>query len=339
MKKAFLIGINLLIVINLFATTYKSNSIGQKLGKYNNDSEYYLIEKEDNNIIEQELYKNDELIQKKTITVTGTTKTIVIEENSSIIKRTYDNNYIISEDNGSTRTNYYYDKNLLYEKTIISNDQLVEYYKYYYTYDNKLQAILKFDKTDNTFFSTYSYNNDYLSLSISNNNYFKQSKIYDGIINSTEYQKDELINNIEVETLDDENIIVIDKTKDALTKEYFNKGILNKREIYENDILIKVQEFKYDEDFFKSEEVITEKLYNEITKSYDKERKDIISYKNNEILSITTYENNELTSSSTFHDDDIKIENLYKNNEIYCTITYKNDKIIDIQYREVRDDL
>ncbi|MDC7237103.1 MAG: hypothetical protein PQJ49_02130 [Sphaerochaetaceae bacterium] len=339
MKKTFLICIYFIIISNIYCTTYKSNSIGQKLSIYNGEGKYYLIEKVNNSKIVEELYKDDILIQTKTIQDDGYVKIETIDDLNSKTILTYEENKLISEINDEEKITYYYDDNLLESKFIYNSDGNKTIYLYFYDVNNLLSAIKKITPNKNTF-STYQTSEDYQSLTISDNKFFKQSKVHNGIINSSEYEADDLINNIEIQTINEDDILLIEKKDNFTNKEYYKDGILKKQEIYnENDFLIKSQEYIYDENYIKIKEIITEKIFNKLSESYDKVKTQEIIYKKGNVYSVLTKENEKLTSYYYFNDNNQKIENLYSNNKVYCTITYENDKIIDIQYREDDDDL
>jgi hypothetical protein len=339
MKKTFLICIYFIIISNIYCTTYKSNSIGQKLSIYNREGKYYLIEKVNDSKIVEELYKDDILIQTKTIQDDGYVKIETIDDLTSKTILTYQENRLISEINDEEKITYYYDDNLLESKFIVNSDGNKTIYLYFYDVNNLLSAIKKITPNKNTF-STYQISEDYQSLTISDNNFFKQSKVHNGIINSSEYEADDLINNIEIQTINEDDIILIEKKDNFTNKEYYKDGILQKQEIYnENDFLIKSQEYIYDENYIKIKEIITEKIFNKLIESYDKVKIQEIIYKKGNVYSVLTKENEQLTSYYYFNDNNQKIENLYSNNKVYCTITYEDDKIIDIQYREDADDL
>lgn len=339
MKKTFLICIYFLIISNIYCTTYKSNSIGQKLSIYNGEGKYYLIEKVNNSTTSEELYKDDILIQTKTIKDDGYVKIETIDDLTSKTILTYQENKLISEINDEAKITYYYDDNLLESKFVVYNDGNKIIFLYFYDTHNHLSAIKKI-MPDNNIFSTYQISEEYQSLSISSNNYFKQSKVHNGVINSLEYKADDLINNIEIQTTNEDEIILIENKGDNTSKEYYKDGILEKQELYDNnDIIIKSQEFIYDENFIKTKEIVNTKIYNSLSESYDKVQTQEILYEKGNVNSVLTKENDQLSSYYYFDDNNLKIENLYSNNKVYCTITYEDDKIIDIQYREDADDL
>ncbi len=338
MKKTFLICIYFLLISNIYCTTYKSNSIGQKLSIYNGEGKYYLIEKVNNKTTIEELYKDDGLIQTKTISNDGFVKIETIEELDSKTILTYQENKLISEINNDEKITYYYNDNLLESKFIVQNNGNKIIYIYYYDTNNRLNGIKKITP-NNSIFSTYQITEDYQSLSISDNNTFKQSKVHNGVINSSQYNSDDLITNIDVQTIDDDEIVLVENKDNLISKKYYKDGILEKQELYDNnDLLIESQEFTYDENYIKTKEIVTTRIYNELSESYDKVQTQEIIYEKGNIYSVQTKENSQLISFY-YYDNDLKIENLYSNNKVYCTITYEDDKIIDIQYREDADDL
>ncbi len=336
MKKTVLISIYLFLVLSLYAATYSSNSIGQKLGLYDGESMYYLIETVNNETTVQKLYKDETLVQTKSIQLKDDIKTVTLDDMISKVVSTFSNNYLISEKHDLLQTNYNYADNMLESKIVTFDDEIVEIYAYNYTSDDKLSSILKVIPNKEEVFYFFSIKDEYQSLSVSDSETFKKSKIQNGVINSLEYQNDKVINNIEVETVDKNKVILIDRSGNTIVKDSFTKGVLNKKEIYdENEFLIKVEEFFYDDNYSKLRQITTEKIYNSISKQYDKEKVEEIVFKNNKIENVTIKENGEKVSSYYFDQNGRKIENLYENNKLFCTIVYKDDKIIDIQYREV----
>lgn len=338
-KKAFLISIYLLCCFNLFATTYNSNSIGQKIGEYDGKSEFYLVEEANTTTIKQSLYKNNQLIQTKTINEKNDIKTITIEDSSSKTYQVFNNDILISEMVNNIKTVYNYEQNKLISKIISESNNILEVDKYFYLSNGKLSSILKV-KNDSEIYSIINFNDDNLSISYStlNSKDYKKSQITEGIINSIEYKDDKLVNNIEVEKTTDENLILTKQDKNSIKKEYYNKGVLDKVETYYNDELIKSIKYYYNNDYLLIKTVLEEKDYSELTKSYDKITQTITDYENSKISKVQVYENNKLISSYYFDRNNYKIEDLYQNGTLYCTITYDGDNIIDIQYRNEGSD-
>ncbi|MGD1816517.1 MAG: hypothetical protein ACPKNR_05735 [Pleomorphochaeta sp.] len=339
MKKAFLISIYLLCCFNLFATTYNSNSIGQKLGEYDGKSEFYLVEEANTTTIKQTLYNNNQLLQTKTINEKNDIKTITIDDFLSRTYQVFNNNNLISEMVDNIKTVYNYEQNKLISKIISESDNILEVDKYFYLSNGQLLAILKV-KNDTEIYYIINFNDDNLSISYSslNSKNYKKSQITEGIINSIEYKDDKLVNNIEVEKTTDDSLILTKQDNNSLKKEYYSKGVLDKVETYNNDVLIKSIKYYYNDDYLLTKTILDEKNYSELTKSYDRLKQTITNYENNKISKVQVYENNELTSSYYFDRNNYKIEDLYQNGNLYCTITYDGDNIIDIQYRNEGSD-
>lgn len=339
MKRAFLISVQLLLILNIYAATFKSNVIGQKLGEYNSDSEYYLIEKADQFITEKQLYKNDELIKETIIETIENTKTITTNNFTSLNIKTYSNNLIISEVEGNNSIIYNYSDKQLESKIISQNNVISEINKYYYSNENKLAGILKIIN-DEQILITFDITSKSLSSNISNSIKYKKSQIHNGVINSEEYDKDNLLNKIDVERIGDDEIILTQNKNNNIVREYYSDGLLNKKETYnQNNELLNSYEFFYDENYFKTSEKFTENIFNQFTNGYDIKRESISTYKNNNLQEVKISENGILISSYYFNDKKDKIENIYENGKVYCTIIYRDDKIFDILYREVNDDL
>ena len=93
MKKTVLISIYLFLVLSLYAATYSSNSIGQKLGLYDGESMYYLIETVNNETTVQELYKDETLVQTKSIQLKDDIKTVTLDDMISKVVSTFSNNF------------------------------------------------------------------------------------------------------------------------------------------------------------------------------------------------------------------------------------------------------
>ena len=339
MKKAFLISIYLLCCFNIFATTYNSNSIGQKLGEYDGKSEFYLVEEANTTTIKQTLYKNNQLLQTKTINEKNDIKTITIDDSLSRTYQVFNNNNLISEMVDNIKTVYNYEQNKLISKIISESDNILEVDKYFYLSNGQLSSILKV-KNDTEIYYIINFNDDNLSISYSslNSKNYKKSQITEGIINSIEYKDDKLVNNIEVEKTTDDSLILTKQDNNSLKKEYYSKGVLDKVETYNNDELIKSIKYYYNDDYLLTKTILDEKNYSELTKSYDRLKQTITNYENNKISKVQVYENNELTSSYYFDRNNYKIEDLYQNGNLYCTITYDGDNIIDIQYRNEGSD-
>ena len=341
MKKVFLIGVCSLLIINLYAATFNSNAIGQKLGVYNNDSEYYLVEKIFDFTTKTQLFRNNILIQTITIERKDDIKTITTDNLEKINIKIYYKNYIKSENEDNLNIKYNYNDNFtqLKSKVVSLDNELQDIYSFYYSNDNKLAGILKVTN-DTSVLSTFDISEDYQSLSTSDKSKYKKSQIHNGVINSTQYDKEKLLNEIIVDKNENGQIILAQKTNDRTVKDYYSNSVLNKKEIFdENMQLLKTVEFFYDDNYLKTKEIQTENIYNKFTKNFDTSRKTVSLYLNNKIERVLVSENDILISSYYINENDEKIENLYENNEVYCTITYANDKIVDIQYREASDDL
>lgn len=339
MKKAFLIGIYSLFILNIYATSFKSNIIGQNLGEYNVGDEYYIIEKANNNIIEQTLYHNSQIIKNTSIETINNEKIITINYQKEETKQTYLNNLLIKEEIGDDIFYYNYDEtNKLVKKVKINKEGDQQIFLYLYNFDNKLISIYLLDNENYKLF-TFDIVKDSQSLSISEKDSYKESQIHDGVINSIEYKNDQILKNIEINTDNKNEIILIQKDDKFIYKEYFKEGMLNKKEQYNlENILIKKENFFYDENYIKTKDIITEKIYNKFTKEYDTIKETTTIYSNNKIDNVSIKENGKLISTYYF-DNNKKIENLYDNEILYCTVVYENNKIIDIQYREGNDDL
>lgn len=338
-KKAFLIGIYSLFLYSLFATTYNSNAIGQKLGEYYPLSEYYLIEEVSKSKTIKKLYKNDKLIETKEIEEKENIKTISIESNDNTSFKTFKNDKIISEKIDDITIIYSYDNNLISNKTISKDKKILSLKKYIYDNENKLSMIIEI-KNNKIQTKYFSFSLNLLSIILYNNksNNYIESRINKSIINSIEYDNDTLLNNIEVEEQNENEIILVKNDNKSKEKEYYKDGLLFKKETYLDDLLIKSIEYEYDENYLLKKEIISEKILNVYTKQYFKENKIINFYKDSKLEKTQTFENGIIVSEFTYNDN-IKIENIYQNGKPYCTITLDNDKIIDIQYREVADDL
>ncbi|MGD1822635.1 MAG: hypothetical protein ACPKM0_07720 [Pleomorphochaeta sp.] len=336
-KKAFLVGLYSLILFSLFADTFNSNLIGQKLGEYTNKSEYYLTEEASNNIITQKLFHGNELIDTTIIEEIDSVKTITKKRDIFFSIQTYSNNLIVSEENNNFSVLYNYKDNLLISKVEKDKNLNTIIYKYLYDSNNKLAAIIKIFNNDvETNFFTFAKDN--LNITVTNNNKnYQESSIINGVINSIEYENDELINNIEIENKNDDETILIKSDTNHTIKEYYKSGILTKIESYINDQLINVSEFEYDDNYILIQEIIIENVYNKYSNKISSINKTITTYKNSNIQKVENYENNVLVSDYSYQGN-LKIENIYENSKLYCTITLENDKIIDIQYREVSDD-
>ncbi len=339
MKKAFLIGIYSLFILNIYAATFKSNIIGQNLGEYNIGDDYYIIEKANNNVLEQTLFHNSQILKKTTSETINNEKIITIDYQDEQTKQTYLNNLLIKEEIGNDSYYYNYDKsNKLIKKVKLNKNGEQEIFLYLYNTDNKLISIYLLNK-DNYKLFTYEIVKNSQSLSISEKDSYKESQIHNGVINSLEYKNDQILKNIEITTEKDNEIILTQKDDKFIYKEFFKDGMLIKKEQYNLDnYLIKKEEFFYNQNYIKTKDIITEKIYNKFTREYDTIKETTTIYSNNNIDNVSIKENGKLISSY-YYENNKKIENLYDNNILYCTVIYENNKIIDIQYREGSDDL
>lgn len=339
MKKiAFFILINSFIILNLFANEYNSNAIGQKLDKYIENSEFYLIEEAIDNKVVRKLYNNNQLIKTIEIIEENNKKTINTYELDSFEKQIFVDNKIVSSINNDEKTIYTYEGNLLSIKSLIKDDETIKIEKYFYDTFGKLSSILEIYDNQQTK-KDFSLSNKEIEIVYFQlgSNYFKESKINEGIINSKEFENDNLINNIDIE-YENDIIILVKQDKNKESKQFFKDGILIKEEELLNNILIKEVLYFYDSNYVLTKKIINEQKQNKFNNEYSNKITTINEYVNSQLIKTSTFENDILTSEYIF-EKGLKIENLYENGKLYCTITLDNDKIIDIQYREVSDDL
>lgn len=334
LKKTSLIIICTFSIVSLFASSYNSNSIGQKLGKRTDNSQYYIIEEVSQDKISSKLYKDDIIIENIIISEIDGIKTISKYSNNTFLEQTFSNDLLTKEIENDKISYYNYDQNNLLTSKLVEYNDSKTIYNYLYDSNNLLSAIITIKDGDITS-KFYNFNDNNIQIAITNNNQqYMESSITNGVINSIEYNDDILINNIEIENQDDENIVLLKKTENSLKKEYYNNSLLSKIETYQNDLLINTRTFEYDDNYILTKEIFTENIYNKYNKQFLHNKKSITEYTNNKIGKITNYFNEEL-ESEYFYKDNIRIENIYENSQLYCTVTLENDKIIDIQYREV----
>lgn len=326
----------------LFASVieFNSNSISQKLGVKDGNSEYTLKVVTENDRVTTLLYYYDNLI--KTI-ISKTQKNKLVEEvyeNGLIITKTYQDDYLVQYKDNEITINYSYDGNLLLTKATIKNGKRVDFSRFYYDDDNIL--ISKLTENQNNFtYSAFDQQNNLFFYNGEGEN-FKEINSHGTHLASTTYKGEQQLSKLLVDKNEIGDLILTTKENNIINKEFYNnKGSLIKKEA--TNLSGELQSsiiYLYDESSLLIFEEINQYIKNEIDNSIIEEKKEKKYYNDGTLYKVVKFENSIKISSYVYNVENRKIETLFKNNSPYCTITYSLDgkKIIDIVYKEESND-
>ena len=335
MKKILLATMLFIISLSLFAESvvYNSNAISQKLGPADGSTEYKLEVVTDNNEVTTFLYLNDRLIKKTITSEMGSLKKILVEEGDIKTEEVYNNFLLVRRTSGGKQTVYTYDGNRLITKVDKQDDEVISFYRYYYS-GNSLISI--FQEIDGEFeYYVFKDNGENKDLLISTAATYTRISAYHTLLTSTKYEGDVTLSFNDA-NINDDGSLIIKTFKDGHNyEEFYNTSGSLYRTEESDDVgnIISTVDFELDNDnnILKQVETKSEIINNKKT--------DIVIttyYKNSKEDSIEVAYDGSLQSRTFFDDSDRKNEILYKDGKKYCTIIYNCDgkTILDVRYEK-----
>ena len=314
---------------------FDSNKSGMILDEITSDSieEFYIKKDIDTDLkINTLLFYEDKKILKKQIeyyndSFNELSKVLYIE-NTSEIEEIYSNNLVsnvITKDKGiieSIENLYYTDDNRLTRiEKFDGNNNLIYKDIFYRNSSGSLRKLTR--ESSDGYFSYWLYQNNLLIeyWLVKNNSATRTLYNSDGTFSEVVNYIDEKEVSKEIFTYRDMNIINSIKTGNNITvyKDYNDSGLIKEERTLEAGVLKKKINYNYIEGILKSELLTGHGKREEIVYNRDSD---------NEILSINYYINDELKKINSITDEESEIIIYYRNNEIYLKEFYYQDELI-----------